>query len=190
VSSYRDRDYREREYRERESRERERRSAAGGSQSTADHVTNVIKYVLIAVAVLIIISASRQAYAIGYAVFAQTAVDTKQNAKVVTVDITSDMSVKEIGELLEKDGLLKDGSLFPYQEKFSSWHGKIKPGTYKLSTDMTPEDMLKIMAGGSNSSSDAEEDASSGAAESAEASTEPVSVEDGTVQSGTDTQTP
>jgi UPF0755 protein len=190
VSSYRDRDYREREYRERNDRVRERRSAAGGSQSTADHVTNVIKYVLIAVAVLVIISASRQAYAIGYAVFAQTAVDTKQNAKEVTVEITADMSVKEIGGLLEKDGLLKDGSLFPYQEKFSSWHGKIKPGTYKLSTDMTPEDMLKIMAGGNDTPDTGGDTSSAGETESTEASAEPSSVEDGTAQSGTDMQAP
>lgn len=111
-----------------------------------DIMGTMLKYVLIIVLILVFIRLSQKAYAIGYAVFSEETVDPAGSGTEVAVEITSSMTVNDIGTLLESDGLLKDGSVFPFQERFSSWHGEIMPGTYQLSSDQTPDEMLETMA--------------------------------------------
>ena len=62
------------------------------------------------------------------------------------VEITSDMSESDIGNLLEKKGLVRDGKLFLAQLKLSAYTGKIKTGTYTLNTSMTAKEMMVIMS--------------------------------------------
>lgn len=117
-----------------------------GQQGVIDWVGDVLKIVLVIVVILFCISMSHQAYQVGYNIFHQESVDPEGEGHDVEITITAGMSVDQIGQMLEENGLLKDGSLFRYQERFSSWHGKIVPGTYTLSTDMTPDDMLKVLS--------------------------------------------
>ena len=42
------------------------------------------------------------------------------------------------------------------QEQFSDYHGMEAPGTYELSTSMTPEEMLQIMAADTSEESDSD----------------------------------
>ena len=111
-----------------------------------DIMGTMLKYVLIIVLILVFIRLSQKAYAIGYAVFSEETVDPAGSGTEVSVEISSSLTVNVIGDLLESDGLLKDGSVFPFQERFSSWHGEIMPGTYQLSSDQTPDAMLETMA--------------------------------------------
>ena len=67
----------------------------------------------------------------------------------MSVAIVEGKSVREIGEILEEKGLIRSASLFYLQEMVSSYHGKLQPGIYELSTSMTPEEMMAIMAASS-----------------------------------------
>ncbi len=118
-------------------------------QETIDWIGDIIKIVLIVVVVMFCISMSSRAYEIGYSIFYEKAVDTSGSGQKIEVTVTSDMSVKQIGDMLQASGLIsEDGEIFQYQERFSSYHGKIQPGTYTLSTEMKPSEIIKAMAEG------------------------------------------
>ena len=55
-------------------------------------------------------------------------------------------SAKEVGEMLQEKGLIRDANLFRIQELLSENHGKIQPGIYDLSTTMTAQEMLAVIA--------------------------------------------
>lgn len=92
-------------------------------------------------------------YDFGYRVFTETAVDEEPGRDVV-VQVTSDMSEGEIGKMLEEEGLVRDGSLFFVQLKVSAYSGKLKPGIYTLNTSMTGEDMIAVLAAGTEESAE------------------------------------
>jgi UPF0755 protein len=109
-------------------------------------IVTVAKWVLIILLVLFFVREGQKYYRIGYSVFSPTAMDAEGSGKDVEVTITKDMSVKDIGALLEKDGLIQNGSVFYYQELFSAYHGKLMPGTYTLNSSMLPDEMMKTMS--------------------------------------------
>lgn len=84
-------------------------------------------------------------YDFGYRVFTESAIDNPPG-KDVLVQVTDQTSEKELGELLEEKGLVRDARLFYLQLKLSAYKGKIKPGVYTLNTSMNPKDMIVIMA--------------------------------------------
>lgn len=86
-------------------------------------------------------------YNFGYRVFSETAVDETPGVDVV-VQITSDMTEQEIGDMLEEEGLIRDGNLFYVQLKLSAHSGKLVPGIYTLNTSMLAKDMMEVMAVG------------------------------------------
>lgn len=92
-------------------------------------------------------------YDFGYRVFTETAVDEEPGRDVV-VQLTSDMSEREIGKMLEEEGLVRDGSLFYVQLKVSAYSGKLKPGIYTLNTSMTGKDMIIVLAAGTEESTE------------------------------------
>ncbi len=117
-----------------------------GKESVLDIIGSIAKYVVIIILVLFFISLARRGYETGYSIFNQTAVDEAGQGHEVTVEITQGMSVKDIGKLLKKEGLIQDDTIFAAQEYFSSYHGELMPGTYTLSTEMTPDEMMATMA--------------------------------------------
>ena len=56
------------------------------------------------------------------------------------------MSSKEIGQMLEDKGLVRDSRLFFLQYRLSAYYGKIKSEVYTLNTSMTPKEMIVYMA--------------------------------------------
>ena len=85
-------------------------------------------------------------YDFGYRVFTEPAI-YKQPGTDILVDVTDKMSEKEIGQLLEDKGLVKDGNLFYLQLKLSAYSKKLVPGIYTLNTSMTAKEMMVVMAG-------------------------------------------
>lgn len=85
-------------------------------------------------------------YDFGYRVFTEPAI-SKQLGTDILVDVTDKMSEKEIGQLLEDKGLVKDGNLFYLQLKLSAYSKKLVPGIYTLNTSMTAKEMMVVMAG-------------------------------------------
>ena len=85
------------------------------------------------------------AYDFGYRVFTERAIDEKPG-RYVEITIEKSMGTSEIAALLEEKGLIRDASLFALQYELSAYAGEIVPGTYGLTTAMTPKDMIIIMA--------------------------------------------
>ena len=125
-------------------------------QGTLDWIGYVIKVVLIIVVIMFCVTMSHRAYEIGYSIFYEKAVDEKGSGRTVEVTVTDGMTAAQVGKLLQEDGLIKDAEVFGYQERFSSYHGKIYPGTYTLSTEMTPSEMIKKLAENTPAEDDAE----------------------------------
>lgn len=92
-------------------------------------------------------------YDFGYRVFTEEAVEKKPGRDVV-VQITSDMSEMEIGQMLEEEGLIRDGKLFYAQLKLSAYSGDLMPGIYTLNTSMTGKDMITVLAVGMEESTE------------------------------------
>ena len=105
----------------------------------------VFSIVIMAVILMLIYRFSFDSYDFGYRIFAEEPVSPAPGV-TISVAIVEGKSTKEIGEILEEKGLIRSAALFFLQERFSSYHGKLQPGIYELSTAMTPEEMMAIMA--------------------------------------------
>lgn len=108
-------------------------------------VEMIIKVAVIAAFVVYVFRGAALAYDFGYRVFADEPVSAA-GGRTMTIGIGADMSVKDIAQMLEEKGLIEDANLFIVQELLSAYHGDILPGIYDLSTDMSAEQMLEIMA--------------------------------------------
>ena len=105
----------------------------------------IIKVAVIAGAIGFIFRGATQAYDFGYRVFADQPVSVT-GGRTITVGIAENASVKDIAQMLQEKGLIEDSNLFIVQELLSAHHGKILPGIYDLSTEMTAGQMLEIMS--------------------------------------------
>ena len=111
--------------------------------SGAKGVIRILLYICLAV---VLIFLGREAYVLGYEVFDEKPVD-ESGGREITISITEDMSVMDVGELLNERGLIDERPLaFWIQEHLSEYHGDILPGIYILNTSQTVEEMLEIMA--------------------------------------------
>lgn len=106
-------------------------------------ILKALFYILLAV---IIFFLGRTAYIYGYSIFNEQAMEASPGTDE-EVEIPADASAREIGNILKKNGLISDVSVFVLQERLSSWHGKEQAGTYTLNTSETPDEMLAIMSG-------------------------------------------
>ena len=105
----------------------------------------VIKIVMVVVIVTYAYKYALQAYDFGYRVFAEEAVSEPGAAKVISIYIPENATAMEIGKALEENGLIKDARLFLVQELLSGHHNELREGKYELSSDMTPEEMIKVL---------------------------------------------
>lgn len=87
----------------------------------------------------------RTGYDFGYRVFTEPAMEMAPGEDVL-VQVRDDMSSKEIGQMLEDKGLVRDSRLFFLQYRLSAYYGKIKSEVYTLNTSMTPKEMIVYMA--------------------------------------------
>ena len=106
-----------------------------------------VKAAFVIIVIMLISKYAKIAYSYGYQIFNQSAVSSG-TGRTVSFTVKSGDEVDTIADNLAGLGLIKDKTLFKLQERFSEYHEKEKPGTYELSTAMTPEEMLTIMSGG------------------------------------------
>lgn len=104
-----------------------------------------IKIVVAIIVVMFVYKYAVMAYDYGYRIFGEEPMTTGEG-RTVSVTIGSDMSAKEIGQVLENKALIRDAKLFVLQERLSENHGKIQAGIYDLNTSMTAEEMIRVMA--------------------------------------------
>ena len=149
---------------------RRRRSVISGRQAPFDMVLTVVKYVISVILVLFFITRAREAYELGYSIFQESSLDPVGQGQSATITTTAEMSEKDISKLLQKSGLIKSAFVFQVQLRFSDYEGKLQPGTYTLSSDMLPSEIMKEMAGASG-----ESDASAGQSSPSAASASDIS---------------
>lgn len=104
----------------------------------------IFRVVVAIAAVYIIYQGAILCYNYGYRIFTEPAVSAGEG-RTVTVAITDDMSPKEIGQLFENKGLVRDARLFMLQYYLSEYVKDVKPGVFELSTSMTAEEMMEAM---------------------------------------------
>lgn len=105
----------------------------------------VIKIVVLVFFVSYLIKAATAAYDYGYRIFTEAPVSLGEG-RIISVSVEDPVSVRAVGEMLEERGLIRDANLFVIQELLSESHGKMQPGIYDLSTAMTAEEMMAVMA--------------------------------------------
>lgn len=84
-------------------------------------------------------------YLYGYRIFTEPALTSEAGIDRL-VQIKSSMGALDVGELLEKRGLIRDKWLFVLQMKFSEYNNQLVPGYYTLDSSMTAQEMLEIMS--------------------------------------------
>ena len=107
--------------------------------------STVFKIVLAIIIVMLVYKWSLLAYDYGQRVFNEPPMSAG-SGRTVTIVVSEGDSAKEIGEKLEKNGLIRDSMLFRIQEMLSAYKDEMQPGTYELNTSMTTEEMMEIMA--------------------------------------------
>lgn len=120
---------------------RDRMGAAG--VAVAGGFFKIALYVCVAV---LIIWIGKVTYQFGYDIFNQHAMSPGEGQEV-TVVIKEDVTSYDIARTLKSKGLIDDALVFVVQEKLSNYSGKMRPGTYLLSTAYTPNRIMGILAG-------------------------------------------
>lgn len=105
----------------------------------------IIKIVALVFIVTFVIRTATAAYDYGFRVFAEEPMEFG-DGRVISVSIGNGDSAGEVGQMLQEKGLIRDANLFRIQELLSEHHGKIQPGIYDLSTTMTAQEMLAVIA--------------------------------------------
>lgn len=105
----------------------------------------IIKIAAFVFIVMFVFKTAVKAYDYGYRVFAEEPV-TVGEGRTISIYVEDTASVKEIGQMLQEKGLIRDANLFVIQELVSENHDKIQPGIYDLNTSMTSEEMLSVMS--------------------------------------------
>lgn len=105
----------------------------------------ILKVAVIIAVIFVIYRGAMLCYDYGYRIFAEPAISAGEG-RSVTVTVTEDMTPKEIGTLLLSKGLIRDEKLFVLQYYFSEFQKEVKPGTFELTTAMTVEEMMEVMA--------------------------------------------
>lgn len=104
----------------------------------------VLQLLINIILILIIMQVFMFAYNFFYKVFTDTCVDSSDTREIQFV-IVPDSSTTEIVDALADDGLITDPYVMLAKIYLSSYHGKIKPGTYILQPSMTQEEIMKII---------------------------------------------
>ena len=94
----------------------------------------ILKVVFVVVVVYLVYTGASTCYDYGYRIFTEPAVSAGEGRKITVT-------------LMQEKGLTRDGRLFALQYLLSEYKKDWKPGTYELSTAMTAEEMMEVMAG-------------------------------------------
>lgn len=86
------------------------------------------------------------AYTCGYSIVANTAAEPEPG-RDMRVDLASDMTAKEIAQLLERKGLVRDADIFRIQLKINKYEDRLEPGEYILNTSMPPKELMQVLSG-------------------------------------------
>lgn len=117
------------------------------TKTAAMSIISVVAHIVVSLLVIMLIyRGAMYCYDFGYRIFTDMPMSIEPG-RDVTVIVNEGYSTKQIGDILEENGLINDALLFVVQEKLSEYAGEIKPGVYVLNTSMTTEKMITVMSG-------------------------------------------
>ena len=95
--------------------------------------------------VMLMYRAAMYSYHFGYMVFADAAMEVSPG-RDISITVETDDDILDVGNTLERRGLISDAKIFLVQAYLLEYKDKILPGVYSLNTSMKSEEMLEIMA--------------------------------------------
>lgn len=104
----------------------------------------ILQMTVILAAIYLVYTGAVKCHDYGYRIFAEPPM-TDGEGTTVQVAVTETMKPKDIGELFQKKGLIRDGKLFILQYYLSEFRKDVKPGIFQLNTSMTVEEMMEAM---------------------------------------------
>lgn len=100
------------------------------------------KTLLFVLVVFLLIFVGRGLYDFGQKIFREEALTSSEYAYSKEITIPEGKSVMDVAELLEEEGMIEDSKLFFVQVLLSDYYKKFVPGTYTISTDMKPTEIM------------------------------------------------
>lgn len=100
----------------------------------------IVVYLIIAVVIYLVLS---RAFAFGELILSEDGMASKGNGVEIQITIPQDASSKEIGDILEKNGLIKSSYAFIIQVIL--YEADIKPGKYVLNTEYSPKEIIEVL---------------------------------------------
>lgn len=97
--------------------------------------------------IMVLVWAGRTGYDFGHAIFVEEAVSDGLGRDVI-VDVTADMTDKDVAKYIKEKGLVEDEKVFLVQIFLSDYKNKYVAGKYKLNTNMKPTEILKTLCSG------------------------------------------
>ena len=127
------------------------------SQITAVNIIKKAIYLIaMVVIVILLVRGAAKAYDFGYAVFMDESMTSKEDARDVTITIAEGDSVLDIGNMLERRGLIQDAYVFLAQSYCYEAGRKLVPGSYDLTTDMNAKEIMNAIVTQSSQTKDGE----------------------------------
>lgn len=105
----------------------------------------VIKVFCAMVVIFLLYQGATSCYDYGYRIFMEPPISS-EGGREVMVEVKKGLSPLEIGKIFESKGLVRDAKLFAMQYMLSEYRKDVKSGEFELSTAMTAEEMMKVMA--------------------------------------------
>ena len=112
-----------------------------------DTLGSIIIYAVIAAAILFMAGQAKHYYDVGYGVFSQQGKDARGTGKVVAFTVEEGVKAPKLAEQLEEQGIIESARLFLIQERVSDYAGMYVAGTYALSSEMTTEEIMRVISG-------------------------------------------
>lgn len=109
-------------------------------------ISLVIKIAVIIIAITFVAKTVVKAYNYGYSIFEDKPFEVAPG-RDVTVSIPVGSSTEAIAEILYKNGVIGDPTLFRIQNFASSYKDELKAGTYALNSSMSAEEIMMELAG-------------------------------------------
>nr|MBQ8252236.1 endolytic transglycosylase MltG [Lachnospiraceae bacterium] len=106
----------------------------------------VFRLSIACIVVVCVYRAAMYSYHFGYMVFADAAKEASPG-RDVSIVVESGDDIMDIGETLERRGLISDAKIFVVQAILLEYKDKIIPGEYTLNTSMKADEMIELMAG-------------------------------------------
>lgn len=97
------------------------------------------KILFLVLAAVLLVTGARRGYEFGHSIFYSPAMEAEPG-RDVTINLTGEESVTEIGRLLEKNGLIRDDSAFSIQALCYEYD--VQAGTYTLNTSMSSKEII------------------------------------------------